>query len=772
MTQFMKKKFITGVSVLPFVLAMSAQGFAEENATEERDETIGFEEILVTAQKRSENIQSVPVAVTAFSGDELEARNIQGLANVADVTPNLLIQTTGTGNNIASVFIRGVGQSSQQIFFDQGVGTYVDGVYRPTAHGGLIDLLNVERIEVLRGPQGDLYGKNAIGGAISIVTRQPDAQETYGSINAAVGSYDRIDARAFVNIPISQDKLGLQISAATRNVDGFVDTLAIDGDDGLGSQNNIALRAAVKWNITDNVSWTGSVDFMDMSSSGSPMHHRAILASGRFNAQHNTAVEAGLLGNTPLVSDAFLTGDPLKTNITGVQHRNNSEEMTLISRLVIDFGSAELVALTSYKDLETNDGFDADGTPIDVSANNRFVEGESFSQELQLSGLAFDDKLDYLIGVYYLHDETTFNTFAENNISTTPFVGIVPGFRDRSSRNLTDQTLDSFAVFANASYSLTEQLTATLGARYMHEEKDLIAGRTNSATTTPTEIGAEDSGEWSSFSPKFQLEYAANDDVLVYGSVAKGFKSGGINNQINDDGMGGTFLLDYDEEQVWSYEIGLKADWFDNRFRTNLALFYMDYSDLQSSTLVFDEASGTQIRTITNSGGAKIKGFELESALLVTENFTVLANLAYLDTEYNDDLLEDPSDPDSLVFVGGDPLAYAPEFSFSVSGIYEIPVGDTAVVRLRADYSWRDLTYFEPEGTLEERLLKSQDSFGLLNLSLTYDSGEDWSVSAYGTNVTDERYRTGVFIQERAVGVIWDLLGRPAEWGLKFGYDF
>ena len=731
-----------------------------------------LEEVLVTAQKRSESIQDVPVAVTAFTGEDLEARNIQSIGSVADVTPNLLIQSGGTGNNITSVFIRGIGQSSQQVFFDQGVGTYVDGIYRPTAHGGLIDLLNVERIEVLRGPQGDLYGKNAVGGAISIITRQPDVSDTFGSITAVMGSYDRIDVRAFINLPAIEDKLALQFSAASRTADGFVETLALKGDDDLGSQENAAFRAAMKWQITDSAAWTLSYDFMDMESSGSPMHHSKIIPTSRFNAQHNTAVAAGLLGNTPAVTSNFETGDPYKSNITGFQHRNNSEETTIISRLEIDLGIANLVSLTSHKEINTNDGFDADGTPVDVSANNRFVESESFSQEFQLSGLAFNERLNYLVGLYYLSDEIQFNTFAENNISTTPYVGVVSGYRDRSSRNLTDQTLDSYAVFANVSYDISDKFTLTVGGRYMSEEKDMLAGLSRSATTRPARTQAKQSGDWSNFSPKLQIEYAASDDLMVYASFASGFKSGGMNNTIFDDDAEGTFLVAFEEEEVDSYEIGLKGAWLDNTLQTNAALFYMDYTALQVSILDFNPVTGAQLRTIANAGEADIYGIEFESVWAPTEALTLITSAAYLDATYAKNVFEDPSDPDSVLFVDGDPLAFAPEYSVSISGIYEVPVGDGGSLKFRGDYSWRDLVYFEPEGLLEDRINESQDSYGLLNISATYDSGDNWYISVFGTNITDEHYVTGTFIQTRVVGVEWDIVGRPAEWGVKVGYEF
>lgn len=733
------------------------------------------DEIVVTAQKRAEGIQSVPVAVTAFSGADLENRNIQDIRNIANITPNLLIQPGGTGDNRSAVFIRGVGQSSTQVYLDQGVGTYVDGVYRPTAHGGLIDLLNVERIEILRGPQGDLYGKNAIGGAINIITRQPDAGEKFGGLTVATGSYDRIDVRGFVNMPLKKDVLGLQVSGASKNADGYINTVLDESSDGLGSQKNSAFRVALKYVASENVSWTGSVDVLDQSSDGSPFHFTGINPRGpgrsSFNYQHNDAVNAGLLGDTPLISADFLTNDPFKSNITGRQHFVKSKETTYVSRFDIGIGEADLVALTSFKKLSVNDGFDADGSPLDVMANNRDTDSESWSQELQLSGVAFGDKLEYLIGAYYLNDEIEFNTFAENNISTAPFIGqsgAANPIDDFSTRNLTNQELDSYAIFANLTYSLTDDFRATLGGRYMNEEKSVLGGLTVDAMSSPAFTSASGNDDWANFSPKLQLEYDANDDILLYATYATGFKSGGLNNQVNSDGAGGFFLIPYNEEEVESFEVGMKADWLDNTLRTNVAVFLMDYTDLQANILEFSEISGTQIRTIVNSGSAEMNGVELESTWIPTENLTLQFSGAYLDTEYGEDVFRQAG---RIEFVKGDPLAYAPEYSYSASGIYEIPLQNDSSITLRADYAWRDLTHYEAAGELEARLEEAQDDYGLLNLSATYNSNEGWSVSAYGTNVTDELYRTGVFSSGR-VGSSWEVVGRPAEWGVKLGYDF
>ena len=588
-----------------------------------------LEEIIVTAQKREQSLQDVSVAVTAFTSADLADRSISNLFSIADATPNLHIGTSGTGAQNAIVFIRGIGQTSNRVNLDQGVGTYVDGIYRTNVWGGLFDLLDVERIEVLRGPQGTLYGKNALGGAINVISRRPSTAETRGEVSVAVGSFSRIDAGASVNIPLMQDQLALQLSAVSRNADGYVET---PNDKDFGSQNNTGFRLAVLWNLSDTATWLLSADQMRTDSNGSPIFHARVWPGARLPAQYNALVGGGHIPG-PRYDESFIATDPFRSNATDPLARNRTDQGTVSSRLEFGFGATSLVALTSYKTYETSDGFDADGSVLEVSNNRRWLDGKAFSQELQLNGVYMEDRLNLTAGVYYLRDELEFNAAAGNSNSAIPFVGVVPRIRDFNTGNRIEQDLDSYAFYASGTYSLTERARVTLGLRYMDEEKSQFSSETRGRSTRPSTASASAKGDWSNTSPRVSLEYDLNDAAMMYFTAAQAFKSGGIGDDVLEDSEGNSVLLPFNEETLWSYEVGLKADWADGRVRANLAAFFMDYEDLQVRTTLFDENTGSQVRTFFNAGSAEASGLETELTALVSDRFVVQASVAFLDTQ-------------------------------------------------------------------------------------------------------------------------------------------
>ena len=748
-----KSGLFSGVFALLAGLSLAQTGSAQAE----------LEEIIVTAQKREQSLQDVPVAVTAFTNAELEDRTISNLFGIADATPNLQIGTSGTGSQNAIVFIRGIGQTSNRVNLDQGVGTYVDGIYRTNVWGGLFDLLDVERIEVLRGPQGTLYGKNALGGAINVISKRPSTAEAGGDVSVAVGSYSRIDARASVNIPLIQDQLAIQLSAGSRNADGYIETP--NGQD-FGSQDNTGFRLAALWNLSDTAAWLLSADQMRTDSNGSPIYHAWVNPNARLPAQYNALVDGGHIPG-PRYDESFIATDPFSSNATDPLARNKTNQETLSSRLELDFGAATIVSLTSYKTYETSDGFDADGSVLEVSNNRRWLDGKSFSQEFQLNGVYMDDRLNLTAGVYYLRDELDFGAAAGNSNSAIPFVGVVPRIRDYNTGNRIEQDLDSYAFYASGTYSLNERMRLTLGLRYMNEEKSQASSSTRGRSTRPATISASAKGDWSNASPRISLEYDLSDATMLYFTAAQAFKSGGIGDTVLEDSQGDNFLLPFNEETLWSYEAGLKADWADGRVRANLAAFFMDYEDLHVRTTLFDPNSGSQVRTFFNAGSAEASGLEAELTALVSDRFVVQASLGFLDTQYNEDVIDEFRN--DVLLVAGEALPFAPELSYSLSAIYSAPLADGRELRLRADYSWRDDLLWDATGAADDR--DGEDSFGLLNLSATYEF-ERWSLTAFGRNVTDEVYAMNGFVNSRVVGANWRQRGRPAEWGLRASAEF
>ncbi|MCY4256292.1 MAG: TonB-dependent receptor [Gammaproteobacteria bacterium] len=742
---------VAGASLLGLAVMQAASAQAE------------LEEIIVTAQKREQSLQDVPVAVTAFTSEELADRTISNLFSIAESTPNLQIGTSGTGAQNAIVFIRGIGQTSNRVNLDQGVGTYVDGIYRTNVWGGLFDLLDVERIEVLRGPQGTLYGKNALGGAINVISKRPNTAETGGEVAITLGSYSRVDAKASVNIPLIQDQLAIQLSAGSRNADGYIETP--DGND-FGSEANTGFRIAALWNLSDTATWLLSADQMRTDSNGSPIYHAWVNPNARLPAQYNALVDGGHIPG-PRYDESFIATDPLRSNATDPLARNKTNQETISSRLEFEFGGASLVSLTSYKTYDTSDGFDADGSVLEVSNNRRWLDGKAFSQEFQLNGVYMEDRLNLTTGVYYLRDELDFNAAAGNSNSAIPFVGVVPGIRDFNTGNRIEQELDSYAFYASGTYSFTERARLTLGLRYMSEEKSQASSTTRGRSTRPSTASASAKGDWSNASPRISIEYDLNDAAMLYVTAAQAFKSGGIGDTVLEDSEGNNFLLPFNEEKLWSFEAGLKADWADGRVRANLAAFFMDYEDLHVRTTLFDPNSGSQVRTFFNAGSAEASGIEAELTALATDRFVIQASLGFLDTQYNEDVIDEFRN--DVLLVAGESLPFAPELSYSLSLIYSAPLANSRELRLRADYSWRDELLWDATGAADDR--DGEDSYGLLNLSATYDF-ERWSLTAFGRNVTDEIYDMNGFVNSRVVGANWRQRGRPAEWGLRATAQF
>ena len=722
-----------------------------------------LEEIIVTAQKREQSLQDVPVAVTAITSVELADRTISNLFGIAESTPNLQIGTSGTGAQNAIVFIRGIGQTSNRVNLDQGVGTYVDGIYRTNVWGGLFDLLDVERIEVLRGPQGTLYGKNALGGAINVISRRPSADALGGEASLTAGSYNRVDAKASINIPLVQDEFAVKLSAGSRNADGYVKTP--DGND-FGSQANTALRLAALWTPSDTVSWLLSADQIRTESNGSPIYHSSVNPGARLPAQYNALVDGGYIPG-PRYDASFIATDPFRSNATDPLARNKTDQSTLSSRLEFDLGATTFVSLTSYKNYDTSDGFDADGSVLPVSNNRRWLSGDAFSQEFQLNGLYMNDRLNLTAGVYYLRDELEFNAAAGNSNSAIPFVGVVPRIRDYNTANQIVQDLDSYSLYASATYSLTDRVRGTLGIRYMSEEKSQFSSETRFRSTRPSTDSASASGDWSNASPRISFEFDMNDATMIYVTAAQAFKSGGIGDDVLEDGQGNSFLLPFDEENLWAYEFGVKGDWADGRVRANLAAFITDYEDIQVRTTLFDPITGSQVRTFFNAGSAESSGVEAEVTALVSDTFMIQASAGLLDSQYNEDVVDEVRN--DVLLVAGDPLPFAPQTSWSLSAVYSAPLANDRELRLRADYSWRDDLLWDATGVRDDR--DGEEPYGLLNVSATYEF-ENWSITAFGRNVTDEAYGMNGFANSRVVGAAWLQRGRPAEWGLRATVEF
>jgi iron complex outermembrane receptor protein len=841
-----------GAIVAPMLACEPVMVLAQQEA--------GLEEIVVTARKREESLQDTPVSVTAFTGDMLEQQHITSLDDVAEATPNLVFDT-GTifsgSNAAAAVYIRGIGQIDYALYTDPGVGIYLDGVYVATSIGSVLDLVDIERVEVLRGPQGTLFGRNTIGGAISVTSKLPD-DTLHGDLKVTAGAYDRIDAQGNVNVPLT-DLLYAKFSAATFNRNGYVDSPNALSGSHLGDINRDAFRGALRFVPNERFEANFSADYHRARENGVPhvlvnVFDGPVLALGASQRDpaspnyipppaptqgpnsvelHNIlanvpfGVNGGIAGLIPGVVPNPLFGGPTLglEDTVDVQHGDlvNSSNLDLSSdydvwgvalTLDYDFGPFKAKSITSYREMEAHGVFDNDGQPFVTGQVINDFDSDQFSEELQFSGVAVDDRLNWLVGLYYFNED-----------------GLMPeqveftGFELVSSGGVENM---SAAGFGQATFDVTDKLSVTAGVRYTYENKEFIVsddcvalpngpktrldgtavdcarvqsivdpkylnagflGFVNAPVfpapggrfcclpvsdangnivglipglTADMELLPRGSTELSfnDWTPQASIQYHWTDDLMTYFSYSEGFKSGGFSGRVFPPRTG---VPTFDPETATVYEVGLKWTGFDNRVRFSASGFHTDYDDLQIQ--VTDVAPVTR-----NAGSADFDGFELELTAAPTPAWLIQGSVGYLDGEYTK--LDDDQNlvTDLIVLTEDSKLPNAPKWSTSlgVQYAFEVPrFGGQLVPRL--DWSYRSTVYNDALNFPELK----QEGYHLLDLAMTYFSDDGkWEVSVFGKNVTDERYITAGFANILLGGWAVATVGRPAEWGASVAWHF
>lgn len=614
-------------------------------------------EIVVTARKREENLQDIPIAITAIGAAQLEARGAVDLSDMQGLAPNLTLKTGG-GTSGATftpvVSIRGIGQSDFTINTDPGVGMYLDGVYLGRSVGSVLDLADVERVEVLRGPQGTLFGRNTIGGAISVVSKAPNTQGLSGSVVVAGGSRDFLMVRGSLNVPIT-DNLALRVSGVARQRDGYVDALQYD-DFRLGGEKIWAARAALRFQPTDRLTIDFAVDHTERrdppaATVGLQLGDVSINQTGPtgqvsnfFNRRQGPAATARL----PWVSadaprcatdavfrnssrtcygNAWLEGtrgtNSVWNDLSGRKIRPIAKlDLTgYVGTITLDTGIGEIKSITAYREFESTFFGDLDFTPFTIFANNNQpFNQQQFSQELQLVGTALSDRLDYAIGVFYFEEtgEQAVELYAPGNIpaplapSLAPFL---PYFQT------TVRTIDnsSTAIFGQMTYAITDNFKLTGGLRYTDEKKDYLVEQVRAIGANQSATGIQSTKIWT---PMVNAAWQATDDLLVYGTYSEGYRAGGFAARFATGLI--SPLPSYDPEYVVSYEMGAKASLFDRRLTLNFAAFRMDYSDIQVTATTPDLPG-----FVLNLANAKFTGIELEARAVLGGGFVFSGSAGY-----------------------------------------------------------------------------------------------------------------------------------------------
>ncbi len=741
MTRHMPRRYLS----LAIALACSGNALAQSGSP-------ALEEVLVTAQKRSQSLQDVPVAVTAFDAETLQRQRINRVTDLTLFAPNVEIIDTPSSTTAATIAIRGASQINPAVTWENSVGIYLDGVFIGKNLGAVFDVVDLERVEVLRGPQGTLYGKNTVGGAVNLITRKPSG-ELGGSVQAEMGNNGIWALRGTVDTP---EVAGLKATATvmTRERDGFYDNEpdpfgnpfagAPSGSE-FQSQQSDAARLAVQWDIND--SWVANYSFDYSDQDNDP----------RLGQLTQTSLNSFLSSGG--LQDAYLTSEDDRadeaSNDWAFYERAESSGHALDVTWSGD--NMQVRSITAYRQMDFEDLIDIDGTPVDVFHSGREVEYDAFSQELQLSGSL--NQLDYLVGLFYFkEDADVFNPIT--------FFG---AFGLPTANNRYGLEAESVAAFGQVDWrpaAFDDRLTVTLGLRWTEEEKDQYVDQ-------PGNYSAQADDTFNNTSPALALAYAVSDDVNVYGRVARGWKSGGFNGEASSEQR---FVNAYDDEDVTAYEIGVKSRMLDGRLQVNAAVFYNDIENFQLS--VFEGAAAASL--VENVPEFVTSGFELEAIAQVSENLRVNLSYGYLDAEYeefsNDFTLFDKDDAG---------VPYSPENSLSVGLDWSIARTSYGEWDLHADYSYRDdyTPFIDPDQVQASQI----ESRSLLNARLALRDiplgGGTMTVALWGQNILDEEYRINTIpfggVDQRVApnggsGVGWtaSYFGDPRTYGVEVRYDF
>ncbi len=762
----------------------------------EEDDTWALEEITVTSRRRAERLQDTPIAVSAFSASDLAARSLSSITDISGFVPNVDItsgQISGGGAN-SQLTIRGIGQGDFLVTTDPGVGTYVDGVYFARSMGGVMDLLDLERIEVLRGPQGTLYGKNTIGGAINLISMAPS--DTFGGKGEiTLGRFNRMDFRGSVNIPLIEDKLFTRISFSSRNRDGYGKRVAPDplqqmnidrskfgatlntNEIDTGNENADMVRGVVRWVASEEVEVTFAADYSRERENSMVVNLVAVdPADGPFLGLYNLVGSlTGLYDPVTLV----VPDDPFTATGTGPSV-NDADVYGGSLTVDWDAGDIQVKSITAYRELQVDFGTDGDFTNLPLNEPFNRVTQNQFSQELQFSGSNFDDQFNWVAGLYYFNEKAIDRNTV--NFTSGLFDGLeaLPGPIDGSPLSaptaaggpgnpinaLLDINLDifneitnnSYAAFFQGSFSLTDDLSITAGLRYTYEKKKyFLEHRRINANVFTGGSPRTVENSWKELTPKLGIEYKAGEDVLLYGSYSRGFKSGGFNGRpiLEDE------LTSFDPEYVDAFEVGMKSDLFDKRLRANLAGFYYLYKDMQLNAITAAD-NGNLVVSIDNAGKSKIMGIELELQARPAEGLDLFFNVGYTDAEYTD-----IGTATSITL--DNEFIKTPKWNLSGSVQYSIPLDNDASVTVRGDWTYQSKVY----NNVQNHEAIAQKAYSLFNARITYmPPDEVWELALFGTNLTNETYLINGGGVAGSLGYFFGMYGQPREWGVSLSYHF
>lgn len=717
--------------ISPFASAEDSSGVAQAN-------NLTIEEIIVTARKKDESLQDVPLAVTAIT-EQLQESSVRRIEDIQDFAPNLYINRTPGIASGAAITIRGVASLESDKSLDPGIGVVMDGMFLGTSSGVLLENFDIDRIEVLRGPQGTLFGKNTTGGILNIIRTPVSLQERSLDISVAAGEHGRQDLKAVAQVPLIQDTLGLKVFGASIESDGFVRNTTLDKDVGGDDKTNYGF--ALKYVPTDKFDLKFHYEVMEDDSEQGAYVNR--------NLPGDLACVLNAINLDPATGCESAANDgPNTTESDGANYSDNKYE-TMLIEANYDTEAFLYTYIYSNRDMNEENLQDFDGAPVHLLRMNFFNDWEQTSHELRVTS-QFSDKVQFIAGIYDWETEfyqrwDVYDLFYQlSRLGVPPWpsgrIG-VPGYSDVAvweddvaGNNGQAQKTTSTAVFFSADWYLTEQWTLTAGLRWTEEEKDFVGGA--SAPGYYPLRGEPWPGiynpyiakkKWTETTPKVGLRFEPNDSSMYYLSYSEGFKSGGFfARQANYD-----IDPSYEPEYVKNYEFGWKMRLLEGRMTLNGAIFRSDYEDKQESILI--PVNLANVATVVrNASSLEMTGVELEMMFQITGAWDLMANYGYLDAEYDDYFAD--LNGDQVVTDNSDLTSRnTPKNTFGITTSYTVQVGE-GELKGRLSYRYRSGL----ETNASNNPLGSLGSIDNLNANVTYDIN-NYSISVWGKNITNER---------------------------------
>lgn len=725
------------------VLAFAAPSFAQDAAAAPEAATTGFDEIIVTAQRREQSAQDVPISLQAFSGEAIDRQAISEASDYLALTPNVAFTQDGeSGSRGVNISIRGVGDVDLgEVTVANSIGYYIDELSVGSVASGVINpqLQDIERIEVLRGPQGTYFGRNSSGGALNLTTKKPSTDGYYASAEGTYGSFDTWGANGVVNLPLG-DSFAARFVASYEESDGIIKNANPNGTPGSDFEF-LNLRGALRATPSDSLTIDFSANYTDENEGLDPTVATGVLDLDTQSIFGSTFVPVDTVGLFP-ANQRWTDKD--------AQEQNLKEFLILNGRVQLDFDGFMVRSITGYVDSSSDRFADLDGIFSDTLVRENSYDGQSFSQELRIQGTG-ERKLDWTLGAIYAKDEIDqFNSIRAGSVGTIvhPNTGLVTGLLPpipagfRINENNRAFETKSFALFFDGTYHLTDRFDLTAGGRYTHDKVSTRFFNTVAFEgAVPDASGTEKSND---FSPRVALTYRWDDGFSTYATVSKGYKTGGLD-FIQSGATAG--VQPFQPEKLWNYEVGMKLAAYDDRLLINAAAFYIDWKDLQIQTnfLAIPGDISSAVELTQNAEGARNIGFEIDAQAMLADGLVVSGGYGYLDSEFD-------AFPVAILAGGnqvdltGRTLPRTPKVTWNAAAQYDTAITGGLDGYFRVEAFGRSSSRSDLEAVAQPLLGLPQfpyraPSFGVVNIRMGV-STDNIAVSGFIENLFQEDYYT------------------------------